>query len=65
MVLHLLRGELIDQRAMLRRLAALKCRPNEIELSRGAYRVGNSGDSLSNSESRTGEVNRCRHAERE
>jgi excinuclease ABC subunit B len=39
MVLHLSRGELIDQRAMLRRLAALQYRRNEIELSRGTYRV--------------------------
>jgi len=39
MVLHLSRGELIDQRAMLRRLAALQYRRNEIELARGTYRV--------------------------
>ncbi|MCF7985132.1 MAG: excinuclease ABC subunit UvrB [Thiohalocapsa sp.] len=39
MVLHLSRGDLIDQRAMLRRLAALQYRRNEIELSRGTYRV--------------------------
>ena len=34
MVLHLSRGDLIDQRAILRRLAALQYRRNEIELSR-------------------------------
>lgn len=39
MVLHLSRGELIDQRALLRRLAALQYRRNEIELARGSYRV--------------------------
>jgi excinuclease ABC subunit B len=39
MVLHLSRGERIDQRAMLRQLAALQYRRNEIELSRGTYRV--------------------------
>jgi len=39
MVLHLSRGDIVDQRAMLRRLAALQYRRNEIELSRGSYRV--------------------------
>jgi excinuclease ABC subunit B len=39
MVLHLNRGDLIDQRAILRRLADLQYRRNEIELSRGTYRV--------------------------
>ena len=39
MVLHLSRGDLIDQRAMLRQLAALQYRRNEVELSRGSYRV--------------------------
>jgi len=39
MVLHLSRGEQIDQRAILRRLAALQYRRNEIELNRGSYRV--------------------------
>ena len=39
MVLHLDRGDLIDQRAMLRRLAELQYRRNEIELPRGTYRV--------------------------
>ncbi|MBK1643246.1 excinuclease ABC subunit B [Thiocapsa imhoffii] len=39
MVLHLNRGDLIDQRALLRRLADLQYRRNEIELARGTYRV--------------------------
>jgi excinuclease ABC subunit B len=39
MVLHLNRGDLIDQRALLRRLADLQYRRNEIELQRGTYRV--------------------------
>jgi excinuclease ABC subunit B len=39
MVLHLSRGEQIDQRALLRQLTALQYRRNEIELSRGTYRV--------------------------
>ncbi len=39
MVLHLSRGDLIDQRAILRRLANLQYKRNEIELSRGTYRV--------------------------
>jgi len=39
MVLILKRGERIDQRAILRRLAELQYTRNEIELSRGAYRV--------------------------
>jgi excinuclease ABC subunit B len=39
MVLHLSRGELIDQRAILRRLANLQYKRNEVELRRGAYRV--------------------------
>ena len=39
MVLHLNRGDRIDQRAILRRLADLQYRRNEIELSRGTYRV--------------------------
>ncbi len=39
MVLHLSRGDLIDQRAILRRLADLQYRRNEIELTRGTYRV--------------------------
>ena len=39
MVLHLNRGDLIDQRAILRRLADLQYRRNEIELSRGTFRV--------------------------
>ncbi|WP_295391983.1 excinuclease ABC subunit UvrB [uncultured Thiodictyon sp.] len=39
MVLHLRRGDVIDQRALLRRLADLQYRRNEIELARGTYRV--------------------------
>jgi excinuclease ABC subunit B len=39
MVLHLSRGDLIDQRAILRRLAELQYKRNEIELARGTYRV--------------------------
>ncbi|WPL16671.1 Excinuclease ABC subunit B [Thiorhodovibrio winogradskyi] len=39
MVLHLSRGDLVDQRAILRQLAALQYRRNEIELARGSYRV--------------------------
>ncbi|NOY72348.1 MAG: excinuclease ABC subunit UvrB [Gammaproteobacteria bacterium] len=39
MVLHLVRGELIDQRAVLRRLAELQYKRNDMELQRGTYRV--------------------------
>ncbi len=39
MVLHLSRGDLIDQRAILRRLATLQYKRNEVELHRGSYRV--------------------------
>ena len=39
MVLHLNRGDRVDQRAILRRLADLQYRRNEIELSRGTFRV--------------------------
>lgn len=39
MVLHLSRGEQIDQRAVLRRLAELQYRRNDIELQRATYRV--------------------------
>jgi excinuclease ABC subunit B len=39
MVLHLSRGDLIDQRAILRRLATLQYKRNEIELHRGTFRV--------------------------
>jgi len=39
MVLHLSRGDLIDQRALLRRLATLLYKRNEVELHRGTYRV--------------------------
>ena len=39
MVLHLVRGETIDQRFILRRLAELQYTRNEVELRRGTYRV--------------------------
>jgi excinuclease ABC subunit B len=39
MVLHLRRGDIIDQRQLLRRLAEIQYTRNEIELQRGMYRV--------------------------
>jgi len=39
MVLHLSRGEVIDQRNVLRRLAELQYERNDVELRRGTYRV--------------------------
>ena len=39
MVLHLVRGERVDQRHVLRRLAELQYRRNDTELHRGNYRV--------------------------
>ncbi len=39
MVLHLSRGETIDQRAVLRRLAELQYTRNDMDLKRGTYRV--------------------------
>ncbi|MGD2137793.1 MAG: excinuclease ABC subunit UvrB [Gammaproteobacteria bacterium] len=39
MILHLVRGEKIDQRAILRRLAELQYTRNEVELQRATYRV--------------------------
>ncbi len=39
MVLHLSRGECIEQRTMLRRLADMQYTRNDIELARGTYRV--------------------------
>lgn len=39
MVLHLSRGDLLDQRALLRQLANLQYKRNELELHRGTYRV--------------------------
>jgi excinuclease ABC subunit B len=39
MVLHLVRGERIDQRDILRRLAELQYTRNDLELARGTYRV--------------------------
>ncbi|MGE4658475.1 MAG: excinuclease ABC subunit UvrB [Gammaproteobacteria bacterium] len=39
MVLHLVRGETIDQRQILRRLAELQYTRNELDLRQGTYRV--------------------------
>ena len=39
MVLHLARGDRIDQRALLRRLAELQYKRNELDFSQGTYRV--------------------------
>jgi excinuclease ABC subunit B len=39
MVLHLVRGDRIDQRAVLRRLAELQYTRNDVELARATYRV--------------------------
>ena len=39
MVLHLVRGDLMDQRKLLRRLAELQYTRNDIELRRATYRV--------------------------
>ena len=39
MVLHLSRGEIIDQRNLLRRLAELQYDRNDLDLRRGTYRV--------------------------
>ncbi len=39
MVLHLSRGERIDQRQILRQLAEMQYKRNEIDLSQGTYRV--------------------------
>ncbi|MDX1499115.1 MAG: excinuclease ABC subunit UvrB [Woeseiaceae bacterium] len=39
MVLHLSRGDRIDQRMLLRRLAELQYKRNELEFSQGMYRV--------------------------
>ncbi len=39
MVLHLSRGERVDQRAILRRLAELQYTRNDVDLSRATYRV--------------------------
>jgi excinuclease ABC subunit B len=39
MVLHLVRGDLVDQRVILRRLAELQYTRNDMELRRGCYRV--------------------------
>jgi excinuclease ABC subunit B len=39
MVLHLVKGDLINQRAIVRRLAEMQYTRNDIELRRGTYRV--------------------------
>jgi excinuclease ABC subunit B len=39
MVMHLVQGDIINQREILRRLAELQYSRNDIELSRGTYRV--------------------------
>ncbi|MCH9699064.1 MAG: excinuclease ABC subunit UvrB [Gammaproteobacteria bacterium] len=39
MVLHLVRGDLIDQRTLVRRLAELQYQRNDVELRRATYRV--------------------------
>src|SRR5690606_17783404 len=39
MVLHLVQGDIINQRDVLRRLAELQYTRNDIELARGTYRV--------------------------
>ncbi len=39
MVLHLVRGDIIDQREILRRLAELQYTRNDLELQRGTFRV--------------------------
>jgi excinuclease ABC subunit B len=39
MILHLVRGDMIDQRHILRRLAELQYTRNDVELRRGTYRV--------------------------
>jgi excinuclease ABC subunit B len=39
MVLHLVRGDRIDQRTILRRLAELQYQRNEVDFSQGSYRV--------------------------
>ena len=38
MVLHLVRGDLIEQRTLLRRLAEMQYKRNDVELQRGTYR---------------------------
>ncbi|MFQ5982003.1 MAG: excinuclease ABC subunit UvrB [Woeseiaceae bacterium] len=39
MVLHLVRGDLIDHRKILRRLAEMQYKRNELDFSQGSYRV--------------------------
>ena len=39
MVLHMVRGERIDQRELIRRLTEMQYKRNEMDLARGTYRV--------------------------
>ena len=39
MILHMVRGDRIDQRTVLRRLAELQYKRNDVELTQGTYRV--------------------------
>src|SRR3546814_13776533 len=39
MVLHMVRGDRIDQRELIRRLTEMQYRRNDFELQRGTYRV--------------------------
>ncbi len=39
MILHLVRGDLVEQRGILRRLAELQYKRNDLDLARGTYRV--------------------------
>ena len=39
MILHLVRGDRIDQRTILRRLAEMQYKRNELDFSQGNYRV--------------------------
>jgi excinuclease ABC subunit B len=39
MVLHLVKGDLIDQRSILRRLAEMQYTRNDVDLRRATYRV--------------------------
>ena len=56
MVLHLVRGDRIDQRKLLRRLAELQYARNEVDFSQGTYRVEGT---LSIYSRRTPNVTRC------
>ncbi len=39
MILHLVRGDIVEQRGILRRLAELQYKRNDVDLARGTYRV--------------------------